>query len=111
MDISFESQQDAELYNDTKALARKFGAEQAKRIRKRLDQLFAAERLSVFAGGAFGRCHELKADRKGQLTLDLKHPFRLCFVPANEPIPTKDDGGLDWDKVTAVRIVGVIDPH
>lgn len=41
----------------------------------------------------------------------LDHPYRLIFESADEPIPTKSDGGIDWTKVTAVRILGVEDTH
>jgi proteic killer suppression protein len=58
-----------------------------------------------------GRCHELKGDRSGQLSLDLDHPYRLIFEPANNPAPRKADGGLDWKGVTAVVIIGVEDTH
>jgi proteic killer suppression protein len=58
-----------------------------------------------------GRCHEVVGNRAGQLSLDLDHPYRLIFEPANDPIPRKDDGGLDWTKVTAVIIIGVEDTH
>ncbi len=58
-----------------------------------------------------GRCHELVQDRAGQLSLDLDHPYRLIFAPANEPLPTKPDGGIDWTQVTAVNILGVEDTH
>ena len=58
-----------------------------------------------------GRCHELIGDRGGQLSLDLDHPYRLIFEPANDPIPCKTDGGLEWKDVTAVEIVGVEDTH
>jgi proteic killer suppression protein len=50
-------------------------------------------------------------DHAGQLALDLDHPYRLIFEPADEPIPTKSDGGLDWNQVTAVRIIGVENYH
>lgn len=43
--------------------------------------------------------------------MDLVHPYRLIFEPANEPAPLLSDGGLDWDRVTAVRIIGVDDTH
>jgi proteic killer suppression protein len=33
------------------------------------------------------------------------------FEPADEPVPTRDDGGLDWDRVTAVSIREVVDYH
>jgi hypothetical protein len=41
----------------------------------------------------------------------LDHPYRLIFIPADDPIPTKDDGGLDWSKVTAVEILEIADTH
>ncbi len=58
-----------------------------------------------------GRCHELHGDRKGQLALDLEHPRRLVFVPANDPVPTRAEGGLDWSRVTVVKILEVVDYH
>jgi hypothetical protein len=39
------------------------------------------------------------------------HPYRLIFIPANDPIPRLDDDGLDWSKVTEVEIVEIADPH
>ncbi|MBI5098423.1 MAG: killer suppression protein [Nitrospirae bacterium] len=57
------------------------------------------------------RCHELKGNRKGQLSVDLDHPYRLIFEPANNPIPEKSDGGLEWNNVTKVRIIGMEDTH
>lgn len=57
------------------------------------------------------RCHELTGDREGQLSVDLDHPYRLLFEPADDPIPIKPDMGLDWTRVTAVRILEVTDTH
>ncbi len=57
------------------------------------------------------RCHELLGNRKGELAVDLKHPYRLIFEPANDPIPRKPDGGLDWTQVTAINILEVVDYH
>ncbi len=53
----------------------------------------------------------MSGNRKGQLSLDLKHPYRLLFEPAVDPVPLKPDGGLDWGQVTAVRIVEIKDTH
>lgn len=53
----------------------------------------------------------LKGDHAGILALDLKHPQRLLFEPAHDPVPTRPDGGLEWDAVTAVRILRVEDYH
>ena len=57
------------------------------------------------------RRHQLKGDRKGQYAVDVKHPFRIVFVPANDPVPLKEDGGVDLEKVTIVEIVWIGDYH
>ncbi len=35
------------------------------------------------------RCHEMKGDRKGQVSIDLVHPRRLYIVPDHDPVPVK----------------------
>lgn len=60
-----------------------------------MDDLVAALTLEEFRNLP-GRCHELHSDRAGQLSLDLDGPYRLIFEPADDPIPTKPDGGLEW---------------
>jgi proteic killer suppression protein len=57
------------------------------------------------------RCHELKANLKGLIAVDLVHPDRLVFRPDHEPPPVNDDGGLDWEAVTKVSIEGIGDYH
>ena len=52
-----------------------------------------------------------RGDRATQLSLDLDGPYRLILSPANNPIPRKEDGGLDWNKVTAVKVIEVTDTH
>jgi proteic killer suppression protein len=44
------------------------------------------------------RCHELTGNRSGQLSVDLEYPYRLLFIPANEPIPIHPHGGLTGGK-------------
>lgn len=76
-----------------------------------MDELLAASNLEEMRSLPQARCHELRGDRDGQLSLDLDHPYRLIIQPANDPIPLKPDGGLDWAQVTAVLIVEVADTH
>jgi len=110
MDISFRSGKFRELCNSDRLLIKEFGQHRAKKIRQRLDDLRAAENLGEMRNLP-GRCHELKGDRKGQLSLDLDHPHRLIFEVADDPIPVKPDGGLDWSQVTAIRLLGIEDTH
>ncbi len=91
-------------------MTRTWGTIQAKKLRQRLDDLKAASTLEIMQSLP-GRCHELIGDRADQISLDLEHPYRLVFEPANDPVPRKKDGGLNWTAITAVRIIGVIDTH
>ncbi len=43
--------------------------------------------------------------------MDLDGPYRLLFQPADNPVPEKDDGGMDWSRITAVCICRVEDTH
>lgn len=58
-----------------------------------------------------GRFHALSGTRAGQFALGLDGPYRLIFEPANDPVPRKDDGGLDLARITAVEIIEVVDYH
>jgi len=58
-----------------------------------------------------GRCHELKGDRAGQLAVSLNEPYRLIFEPEHDPLPRTTNGGLDWQAVTAIRILDILDYH
>ena len=110
MDIVFESSKFEEECNNQRLRVRKHGADRAKRILQRLDDLRDANVLEDMRNLP-GRCHELLHDRAGTLSLDLDHPYRLIFQPANEPIPSKPDGGIHWTQVTAVRILSVENTH
>lgn len=110
MDILFKSSKFQKECNNQRRLQKQYGIVRAKRLRQRLDDLRAVQVLEEMKNLP-GRCHELLHDRTGQFSLDLDHPYRLIFEPANNPIPTKNDGGIDWQNVTVVRILGVEDTH
>lgn len=83
----------------------------AKKIRQRMDDLRAAETLAELRTLP-GRCHELHGELKSVFSLDLDHPYRLLFRPVGEAEGiSREDGGLDWTKITAVEILGVVDTH
>ncbi len=110
MDIIFRSKSFGQECNHQDLLVRRYGRHRAKLIRRRLDDLKAAATLLVMRSLP-GRCHELKGNRAGQLSVDLDGPYRLLFQVANDPIPTKSDGGLDWAQVTAIEILSLEDTH
>jgi proteic killer suppression protein len=114
LDISFKDKKTANLFNENAKLEKQHGAQRAKKIRIRLAELRAAPTLNEFGPPKKppARCHELTGGkRKGQISVDLDHPYRLIFIPNHDPVPRKEDGGLDWEQVTSVKILGVEDTH
>jgi|SRR6478609_2123990 len=110
MEILFSNPGEAADWNDSKRLDQMHSKQRAKLIRRRLDDLRAAPNLHVMRDLP-GRCHELKGNRKHQLSLDLDGPYRLLFKPAHDPLPVKEDGGMDWKRVTAITVLGVENTH
>ena len=113
MDITFSSKKLAKQMNDDRAMVKAYGTQSARKIQKILTQFRASPNLGIFAPpySPPHRCHELTGNRKGQLSVDVEHPYRLVFEPADNPLPMREDGGLDWGKVTIIKIKGVEDTH
>lgn len=111
MIISFGSWKLEKILSDEKALIRRYGPEQAKKIQQRLFELLAAENLEALRTLPQIRAHELTGNRSGQISLDVKQPFRLLVTPDYENPPLKEDGGFDWKKIRKVKILKVEDTH
>lgn len=107
MDILFTKTKDCTIANSNVLLHKMFkgNPRRAQLIHERLDELADAENLEVMRYFPQAYCHELKGSRKGQLAVKLDQGYRLIFEPANEPIPRKEDGGLDWSQITAIRVI------
>ncbi len=46
-----------------------------------------------------------------QFSVVLTKNWRLIFEVDHDPIPRLDDGGIDLDKVSAIRFIEVVDYH
>lgn len=111
MVIYFKTKKLQKICNKAIEARKTLGPKMAKKLQQRLMELEAANCLEDISRVPPPRCHELSGDRAGQLSVDLVHPHRLLFIPANNPVPELDDGGLDWSKVTEVEIVEIVDTH
>lgn len=108
MVIRFRTRRLQTIANDGKAARKELGKRAADLLRKRFDDLSAAENLDTMRHLP-GRCHELKGNRAGQFAIDLEHPRRLVFEPLDEG--RLADGGIDWSTVTTIEIIEIIDYH
>jgi len=113
VEVSFKSQKLARVFNSDRELKRAYGQRQADLIRECLDDLEAVECLADMwtLPQHRHRCHQLAENLRGVFSLDLEHPYRLLFVPANVPVPRLDDDGIDLARVTAVEVRGVENTH
>ena len=111
MELSFANTKLAKELADEKSIIRKYGPDNGRRVCQRLADLMAADNLEILRFLPQMRAHELTGDRAGQISVDVKHPRRLLLVPDHAEIPRKPDGGLDWRRVTKVKILCITDTH
>jgi plasmid maintenance system killer protein len=111
VEITFINTKLAKELTDEKTILRNYGPDNGRRICQRLDDLRAAENLETLRFLPQLRAHELTGDRAGQISVDVKHPRRLLLATDHSETPRKPDGGLDWQKITKVKILAIIDTH
>ena len=108
MEISFADETVEALCAQIRRATKTLGAESAKKLQRRMAELFNAEHVSELVAG---RPHPLQGARAGTFALDLHGGQRLVFRPTLQPPPTKKDGGIDWASVTRVTITELGDYH
>lgn len=95
-------------------LVKRYGKDMAKKIERRLAVLSAADSLADLWPPSTGpeRLHELTADRAGQFSVDLVHPYRLLFE-ATQPLSKKDypDEKERWRLIREITVLGIEDTH
>ena len=111
MELYFSTSKVQKWCSCDKEMRKKWGSRLAKKLQQRLMELAAADTLNDVPRFPPARGHELTGNRKGQLSVDLVHPYRLIFVPDHDPIPRKMDGSLDWIRVTHILVLEITDTH
>ena len=114
MEILVASNRLRAMLKDEAARKRRYGADMAKKLTLRLEALQAAESLADFWPPKSGpeRCHELKGNRSGFFSIDLKQPFRLLFkaIEAESSVDRSDEEQR-WQNITTIEIMSIEDTH
>jgi proteic killer suppression protein len=110
MDITLQDKNLRKYANDDRLAQRKLGSKRADLFKQRLDDLKAADTLEDVRYLP-GHYHELKENRKGQWSCDLDQPYRLIFLPHEDPVPASVDGRYLWFEIKGVEIVEITDYH
>jgi len=111
MEVTFSTSKLQKICNSSKQLCGEYGPRMASLIQQRLSELADAPLLEDMRHVVGANCHELHQNLRGLLAVNLVHPDRLAFKPADHPVPKKPDGGLDWGRVTSIEVVGIGDYH
>ncbi len=111
MEVVFATKKFQKTCNSEREIIRRYGARCGRLLQRRLADLAAAASLAEMSSLPQARCHPLKGDRAGQFAVDLEYPRRLIVEPAHQPVPVRQDGGVDLLRVTRVRVIEVVDYH
>jgi plasmid maintenance system killer protein len=111
VEVSFKGVKLAKSCTDQGLRQRRYGAERAKKIVLRLNQLSAAEHLGELMTLPQARCHQLSADRVEAFSLDLDGPYRMIVEIADMPAPRNEDGGIRLTEVKRVTVTDIVDTH
>lgn len=111
MDIRFINSKLQKVLCSEKEIIRHYGQKNGKKIKNRMAVLRNAPTLAQVPTVPPFRCHLLTGDLHGCFAVDIEHPFRLIFRPDYNPVPQKDDGGIDLAAVKAIEILDVRDYH
>lgn len=111
MKICFSTRKLQKLCSEEREMVKKLGAKRAAKLMQRMMELEAAPTLSVISHLPPARCHELTGSDSGTFSVDLEHPYRLLFIPADDPVSLRADGGIDREQVRKIVIVEIRDTH
>lgn len=110
MEVYFKSNKLKKQLTLPKDMLKAFG-QKAKKINQRIEDLKASDTLAIMKLIPAAGCHELTGNRKGKLAVEVSGNYRLIFEPEHDPVPKNEDGGLDWESVTAIKIIEIEDYH
>ncbi|MDH7462600.1 hypothetical protein QEG73_14985 [Chitinophagaceae bacterium 26-R-25] len=110
MEIDYSSNKLRKQLSDASEIKKAFGVN-AKRVSARLDDIKSSPNLAVLMQLPAANCHPLTGDKKGKWAVDISANHRMIFEIANDPVPLKEDEGVDTIKVTEIRIINTTDYH
>ncbi len=111
MEVAYRTKKLAKQAKTASSLSKAFGTVGGKKFLQRLNEFESADCLEDLRNLPGPRIHELTGNRKGQFAANLQQPYRLIFVPADDPAPKNDDGGWDWKAITIIEIQEITNYH
>jgi len=105
MEFTFKGKLRKQLETD-KAMQKAFGANRAKPLKRRLNELRYARTLDDVERDPPPKCHELTGDEKGKFAVTVTGNWRLIFEP--DPFVK---GHVNLAEVRRIRLLELKDYH
>ncbi|HHW07599.1 MAG TPA: hypothetical protein GXX34_08765 [Clostridia bacterium] len=106
MKFQYESQAVQKYFGDFELMQRKIGKDLTKSIKKRCDQLKAADNFAIYLDTGLGKPHPLTGNLKGYFGISVSGQIRLIVKPIVESFDLRSFQNCD-----SVIIKGVMDYH
>ena len=106
MKISYADKHLEKLCHDERKATQQLGANSAQKLRTRLDDLAAADKLADVKAG---KPHPLQVELKGCFAFSLAGGCRLVLRPVDAPV--NKSGDVDWPAVRSVEVFKIGDYH
>lgn len=111
MQLGYATRKLERLCTSSKELAKTFGAEVGRAVGVTIFALENFTSLETVPTDRPFRRHLLEGRRKGQWSVAVKNGVCICLAPDHDPVPKRDDGGVDLQSVTRVTVTYVGDYH
>lgn len=106
MKVSFDDLRVSTLFNDLDLMVKKIGFELTKKIKKRYEQLRAAENFAIYLKTGLGSPHPLYENLKGRYGVWVNKHIRLIVKPVTDDLSIQS-----LTKCEEIIIEGVVDYH
>ena len=105
MKIYFKSKSIRKICEDHKKARKKLGLARTKLLHSRIADIRAANSVSELTAG---HPHPLRGDRRCQFAVNLDKKTRLVFCEFGQ---SNSDSLTDWDEVSEIQIIEIVDYH
>ena len=106
MEFKFENQKVEQYFEDFTLMKKKIGQDLARGVKKRCDNLKAANNFGIYLSTGLGKPHSLVGDLKGCYGVNISDNYRLVIRPVTESL---DPASLK--ECDTIIVEGVMDYH
>lgn len=108
MELAFAKKSLRQLCENQAEAKRNLGIGMADKLRRRMADLRAATCVKDLVAG---RPSEFEDARRQQFSVDLCEGSRIVFCANHNTIPLLKSGGVDWSRVSRVKILRIESGH